>query len=223
MPKPCQSIYLNNKKFIDEVEVAVYDTDFRMLYHDALQNDIIKETPEMIERILQKKEIDFYIEDYQGVGIIYTFEGKDYIVTAAAYDGYGYAKREILKETLALLLFSGLTVLIIVGYLLARSALAPIRSIVKEAENITASRINKRLPVKNEKDELGELSLTFNALLDRLESHSIRRRCLSATCRTNCVPLWLHFLPNLILPCRKNEVPNNTKTPSTTRCRIRKE
>ena len=163
-----QSIYLNNKKFIDE-EVAVYDTDFRMLYHDALQNDIIKETPEMIERILQKKEIDFYIEDYQGVGIIYTFEGKDYIVTAAAYDGYGYAKREILKETLALLLFSGLTVLIIVGYLLARSALAPIRSIVKEAENITASRINKRLPVKNEKDELGELSLTFNALLDRLE------------------------------------------------------
>ena len=89
-----QSIYLNNKKFIDEVEVAVYDTDFRMLYHDALQNDIIKETPEMIERILQKKEIDFYIEDYQGVGIIYTFEGKDYIVTAAAYDGYGYAKRE---------------------------------------------------------------------------------------------------------------------------------
>ena len=40
---------------------------------------------------------------------------------------------------------------------------------VKEAENITASRINKRLPVKNEKDELGELSLTFNALLDGLE------------------------------------------------------
>ena len=164
-----QSIYLNNKKFIDEVEVAVYDTDFRMLYHDALQNDIIKETPEMIERILQKKEIDFYIEDYQGVGIIYTFEGKDYIVTAAAYDGYGYAKREILKETLALLLFSGLTVLIIVGYLLARSALAPIRIIVKEAEKITASHIDKRLPVKNEQDELGELSITFNALLERLE------------------------------------------------------
>ena len=79
----------------------------------------------MIERILQKKEIDFYIEDYRGVGIIYTFEGKDYIVTAAAYDGYGYAKREILKETLALLLFSGLTALIIVGYLLARAHWPP--------------------------------------------------------------------------------------------------
>lgn len=28
-----QSIYLNNRKFINEVEVAVYTTDFRMLYH----------------------------------------------------------------------------------------------------------------------------------------------------------------------------------------------
>ena len=29
-----QSVYLNNKKFINEVEVAVYTTDFKMLYHD---------------------------------------------------------------------------------------------------------------------------------------------------------------------------------------------
>ena len=56
-----------------------------------------------------------------------------------------------------------------VGYLLARSALAPIRVIVKEAEAITASHIHKRLPVRNERDELGELTLTFNALLERLD------------------------------------------------------
>ena len=40
-----QSIYTNNKQFINEVEVAVYTTDFRMLYHDAIQNDIVKEKP----------------------------------------------------------------------------------------------------------------------------------------------------------------------------------
>ena len=34
--KTMQSIYLNNQKFIDEVEVAVYTTDFKILYHDAL-------------------------------------------------------------------------------------------------------------------------------------------------------------------------------------------
>ena len=54
--KTMQSIYLNNQKFIDEVEVAVYTTDFKILYHDALQNDIVKETPEMIKRILEEHQ-----------------------------------------------------------------------------------------------------------------------------------------------------------------------
>lgn len=44
-----QSIYLNNREFINEVEVAVYDTSFQLLYHDAKQIDLVKETPEMME------------------------------------------------------------------------------------------------------------------------------------------------------------------------------
>ena len=165
-----QSIYLNNKQFINEVEVAVYTTDFRMLYHDAIQNDIIKEDRAMINRILQEKEIEFYIGKYQGLGMLYSFQGKDYIVTAAAYDGYGYNNLYELQKTLSVLFIVGLTLLFIVGYLLARFSLKPIRDIVQEAETITSSQMDRRLPVKNEKDELGELSITFNALLNRLEA-----------------------------------------------------
>lgn len=165
-----QSIYLNNRKFINEVEVAVYTTDFRMLYHDAVQNDIIKEDKPMIDRILKEKEVEFYVGHYQGLGMLYSFEGKEYIVTAAAYDGYGYNNLRELKQTLVILFAIGVSLLVVVGYLLARSALKPIRDIVREAESITGSQMDKRLPVKNEKDELGELSTTFNALLDRLEA-----------------------------------------------------
>lgn len=164
-----QSIYLNNKKFINEVEVAVYNTDFKMLYHDAIQNDIVKENREMIDYILKEKEIEFYIDDYQAIGMVYTFEGKDYIVTAAAFDGYGYDNLKGLQKTLIILFITGLTLLFAVCYFLAYSSLKPIREIVKEAESITALYIDKRLPVKNEKDELGELCMTFNALLERLE------------------------------------------------------
>ena len=60
-----QDIYLNNKEFINEVEVAIYTPDFKMLYHDAVQNDIIKENRQMISSILNKKEIEFYIGKYQ--------------------------------------------------------------------------------------------------------------------------------------------------------------
>ena len=164
-----QSIYLNNRKFINEVEVAVYTTDFQMLYHDAIQNDIIKETQEMINDILRKKEIEFHIGKYQGVGMVYPYRGKEYIVTAAAYDGYGYDNLIGLQKTLFILFIVGLSLLFITGYFLARLSLQPIRNIVNEAETITASQIDRRLPVKNEKDELGELSTAFNALLNRLE------------------------------------------------------
>ncbi len=164
-----QSIYLNNRKFINEVEVAVYTTDFRMLYHDAIQSDIIKEDRNMINDILRRKEIEFYIGRYQGIGMLYSFGGKDYIVTAAAYDGYGYNNLYELQQTLLILFVVGLTLLFLAGYFLARASLKPIRDIVKEAESITAQHIHKRLPVKNGKDELGELSTTFNALLERLE------------------------------------------------------
>lgn len=90
-------------------------------------------------------------------------------MTAAAYDGYGYNNLYELQQTLLILFVVGLTLLFLAGYFLARASLKPIRDIIKEAESITAQHIHKRLPVKNEKDELGELSTTFNALLERLE------------------------------------------------------
>lgn len=165
-----QEIYLNNRNFIDEVEVAVYTTDFRMLYHDAIQNDIIKEDAAMIARILQDRSIEFYVAGYQGVGLLYAFEGKNYIVTAAAYDRYGHDNLANLRTTLGLLFIIGVFLLFVTGYLLARAALLPIRGIVREAEAITASHIDRRLPVRNAGDELGELALAFNALLSRLEA-----------------------------------------------------
>lgn len=164
-----QSIYLNNRAFIDEVEVAIYTPGFEMLYHDASQFDIIKENREMIEKIKEKKIFEFYEGHYQAVGMLYHFNGKEYIITAAAYDGYGYANLRELERILIAISLIALSILIIAGYLLARSALNPVAAIVKEVENITASHIDKRLPGSDEKDELGELSAAFNDLLERLE------------------------------------------------------
>lgn len=164
-----QSIYINNKQFIDEVEVAIYTPEFEILYHDAISNDIIKENKSMINEIIDKQEISFFVDQYQAIGLVYQFDNKNYIITAAAYDGYGYSNRNMLWEWLAFIVFVSLITVVVIGYFLAKGALAPIRDIVKEADDITASQIDKRLPVKNEHDELGELSVTVNSLLDRLE------------------------------------------------------
>ncbi len=165
-----QSIYLNNREFIDEVEVAIYDTAFHLLYHDAKQIDIVKETPEMIRRIQEEKSIEFYQEEYQVVGLLYPYQDRFYILTAAAYDGYGRNKQDSLRTMLIILSLIGLIGIIVVGYLLSRSALAPVSDMVREVEAITASNLDNRVAVKREQDELGELAITFNHMLDRLEN-----------------------------------------------------
>jgi two-component system heavy metal sensor histidine kinase CusS len=55
------------------------------------------------------------------------------------------------------------------GYVLARKALAPIERLRRSTQEITADRLDRRLPVVNPQDELGRLTETLNAMIARLE------------------------------------------------------
>ena len=55
------------------------------------------------------------------------------------------------------------------GYFLARRALAPMEQLRRRTEEITAARLDRRLPVANPHDELGRLGQTINAMIARLE------------------------------------------------------
>jgi len=55
------------------------------------------------------------------------------------------------------------------GYRLARRTLAPLDSMARRAEQITAERLSDRLPIENPHDELGHLARVFNDTLARLE------------------------------------------------------
>ena len=69
------------------------------------------------------------------------------------------------------LLFAGLG-----GYFLARQSLAPVVSMSRQAAKIGSTNLNERLPIKNERDELGGLAKVFNALLERLENAFAQQR-----------------------------------------------
>jgi heavy metal sensor kinase len=55
------------------------------------------------------------------------------------------------------------------GYVLARKALAPINHLRRATDAITADQLDRRLPVPNPKDELGQLTRTINNMIGRLE------------------------------------------------------
>jgi two-component system heavy metal sensor histidine kinase CusS len=77
-----------------------------------------------------------------------------------------------LGELLTVMLLAGPLALVLAlggGYLLARRALAPVDRMAAEADQITATRLDRRLEVLNPGDELGRLGATLNGMITRLE------------------------------------------------------
>lgn len=69
----------------------------------------------------------------------------------------------------------------VMGWLIARRALLPVAELTRTARQIAAARApTRRVPIKREQDELGQLARTFNEMLASLEAvHVAQQRFVS--------------------------------------------
>lgn len=168
--KTLEDIYHNNRKILNEVEVAIYDTHFKLLYHDAVDIDFVKETPAMLGDIVQKKEIGFYQDKWQVIGMNYAYNNANFIITAAAFDQYGYNKLQNLLSTILIVFVFAVFLSYAAGIFFSKKVFRPIQAMTQEVKNISANSLDSRLRSPGNKDELSELANTFNDMLNRLES-----------------------------------------------------
>ena len=122
------------------------------------------------DKLLADGEALFESNNRQGVGKIYDTSGGRYVVVVIATDVFGITKLNYLRK---ILIFGMLISLVAVGLIslyATRQALLPIADTIRKARDIGASNLHLRLEVFNERDEIGELALTFNQMLDRLET-----------------------------------------------------
>jgi signal transduction histidine kinase len=73
-----------------------------------------------------------------------------------------------LKITIAVSL-AGIILFSIIAWIAAGKILAPLRLLTKTARSITETDLTQRLPVRG-RDEIAEMTLTFNQMLDRLQA-----------------------------------------------------
>lgn len=165
-----QEIYHNNRQTLDEVEVAIYDAQHQLLYHDAVDIDVVKETPHLLEQISQNQQVFFYQDQWQVVGIPYKYQDKLYLVTAAAYDHYGYKKLNNMLTNSLLIFIVALLLILLSALYLTKKALSPVQEMTKKAKLISASNLDLRLSTPNQHDELAALATTFNEMLQRIEN-----------------------------------------------------
>lgn len=164
-----QTIYRNNREILYEVEVAIYNDVQELIYHDAVDIDFVKETPEMLLQIKKEKHIQFVQDNWQVIGLLIESEDNPIIITAAAYDEYGFNKLENLRNTILLSFIIGLVLIFLTGKYFSKKSLEPISAMIKEAQKISVSNLDLRLNEGNRNDELGQLAITFNQMLQRLE------------------------------------------------------
>lgn len=76
------------------------------------------------------------------------------------------AFRKIFITTMAILFF----VAAVVGWFLARRALAGVETVTQTARHISGSSLEDRVPVNKREDEIDRLAITFNQMLDRIQA-----------------------------------------------------
>jgi signal transduction histidine kinase len=97
--------------------------------------------------------------------------GKEkYIVAVSAQNPYGF--REIIElQKILLIGFAGsLVIVYFVGKAFSYYTLLPVRKLTNQVKSITSNNLHLRLDEPTGKDEIAELSHTFNNMLNRLET-----------------------------------------------------
>ncbi len=92
-----------------------------------------------------------------------------YTLVVSAIDRYGQSKLLNLRIGILFGILFGVLLLTLVSWFWVKKMLQPIADKISKARIIGAKSLNLRLNVKNNYDELGQLALTFNEMLDRIE------------------------------------------------------
>jgi len=141
----------NNKQFIADDPKTIYS---------GLLLDKVRREKVVFDSDPAGQLVGTYYQDNQG----------DFVIFVKANDGAGH---ERLRELLVLMVISYVLALIIIyfsGRYFSKKSLESIPRIVQQVNKITASNLHLRLDEDKNKDEIAELTSTFNHVLGRLEA-----------------------------------------------------
>jgi heavy metal sensor kinase len=104
------------------------------------------------------------------IRILYTIIGRNIVLQLGQsmenYTRFIEVFRKIFVTTMAaLFVFAA-----IIGWFMARRALAGVAAVTRTARQISEGSLKQRVPVKKYQDEIDQLAITFNQMLDRIQT-----------------------------------------------------
>jgi signal transduction histidine kinase len=147
-------------------EMAVTDSLLKPIYRTNIQ--YLTDSARLTKFVLNDLKY-FSIRDKDGVFYKHVYENRPYYVYAMAYDKSRYDNLLSLRKVLFLSILSSICLSVLLSYLFARRAIKPVIQIIKSVKEINSRKLSSRLDEGNSRDELAQLSMTFNQMLSDLE------------------------------------------------------
>ena len=111
----------------------------------------------------------FSIADKDGVYYKHIYNNRIYHVYIMAYDKSRIENLSELRKILFWSILFSVWLSVLFSYIFSRRAIKPIARIVKNVKEINSLKLSNRLDEGNGKDEIAQLSMTFNEMLSDLE------------------------------------------------------
>lgn len=164
-----KTVQKGSASLVDE-QISIFDQENRVIFQYP-EKSFIKINPKsaLFNNKISKDEL-IKIESHECYISHFKMKNKDYSVVVAAVDIYGLSKLGYLKNVLFALFLMGLIVSTLAGWFFSGRALSPITDIINQVDKLTIGDLSKRLGNTRNNDELGRLTITFNKLLNRIES-----------------------------------------------------
>ena len=164
-----RKIEKGNPMSLPDEKVIIFSYKNNILFSTD-ENSAIKTDINLLNKIRLEGEVKYKQGKYEVLGFLYSHKYDRFVVLAAATDIYGKKRIHNLAIVLIIVVAVSLLLFIISGWIYAGKALKPITRIIKEVNDIKISSLNKRLHEGEGKDELEQLSHTFNNMLDEIEA-----------------------------------------------------
>lgn len=137
----------------------------RLLFHPDWSSKEGASTIKIGDQLVRQKQM---LLNHEGID-----EG--YLLVATSFEDTQKLLNNL--RNILLLLYPGILIsLFLTMRYLAGKSIQPIQKIISKTNQITQSNLNERVPVLDQKDEIGQLTRSINDLLNRLEQSIIREK-----------------------------------------------
>ncbi|MFC0426187.1 sensor histidine kinase [Chryseobacterium scophthalmum] len=163
-----KELHLRNKKILNEADISVYNDKKELLFTDISPSS---QNQKYLDQLIKSKKnrITWLRRDRQYMAIKYEFDGVNYYIIGSAIDVTGRAHVAEFKKDIIVIYFISIIIIFIIGFMFSYYTLKPLKDIIIQIRDISEHNLHKRLVIPKAKDEIYELTETFNSTFNRLE------------------------------------------------------